>query len=683
MTGLKALPRERAVVGTYVIEQFSRGEFQLLHAGAQEGSGSTGAPEKHDTQLRSGGRKHAKRDDRCVAGADFTKRTRLTQLEDIDMLLAKSTTTGFMHKTQRGSETHGGSQTAREKTEAAVHLPPVGMVEGPSDTAFGRWLKLPDVVSKNVKHSKQDEKLCPGNAWSLLLLRATFDDPKVTAEGVGDLLNEVLGLSLQDGAACAEAAAKGRPVTYLKQYSDHKEAFEKASNLQTLGLAVQVVSERQGGEPTRRRRLVRSTSKNYEDLFDLMRSRTQDASRKTVTVLPPIAESFEVRQRKCFREAEGCVDICVVPKDPVKELLFEEDASASDAQWRRAKLAKKKMDYLKLKRRERENATPTAQKEETPQPHHLAHRLGLNHWDNVVGEVQGASAKKLTTLRKEVCLTMRFFIFGVECLKQFKTFKQREAMIFERIGTRDQVQTLFNLWQKMDADGSGRVNLQEFRDFSADHVAKMVKDQLESTEKIKSKYVPEWARIRSPQDATKFSNKLNKALEQALLRLKSSFVIEDLMRFVWPGATKADLIEMRRWCSYMSKSAGRARVQPPPVMDKADLDGLKAVFTQMDADGSGDIEVHEMVATGLIHEDQAVKWMKMWDTRGEGSLNLWEFCEMMCPAGFRAYEEAATGSLPDGTLLVLHEVLQTWKHREEVADSDVEDDEDGEDAHLV
>jgi len=662
MTSLKAL--QPAISGTYVVEEWSQGIFDLVRAGVKDPPGALG---ERDT-ARAGGRTKAKR------GADsvVVKYTRLPALDSIDPLLAKSST-GFNRNSR-------GSQTAR----AALTLPAVA---APSDDAFREWLKLPALVSKNVK----DEKLRSGSTWSLLLLRATFDDDsELTVADVGDWLSEVLDMSLQDATACA-TASKGRPVTFLKQYADHKEASEKASDLHTLGLAVQVVSsagipmapiaEAQGDDSLRKRPRAKRTKKSYEELFGEMKHRPAVAARPRAPQqrkhLLAHGESSEGQQRKMWRGEAGFMDISVVPKDPVRELLFEELASASDMHWRKAKLAKRKLENLKLKHKGNPSPTITEEDGQMDLRKSDGGRVALNHWDNLVGPVTGGTTK-LNNLRKEVCQMMRFFIFGAAGVEHFKTIAEKEAMFLERIGSREQIQNLFNIWTKLDADGSGRVNFQEFRDFSEDHVAKVVKEHLESNEKVvQFKAIPEWAKFRSQEDATKFTNKLNTALEKALLGLKSSFVIEDLMRFIWPAAQIVDLIEMRRWCVEMSKTFVRMRVEPPPVMPKADLDGLMAVFKQFDTDGSGELQVDEMLATGLIYEDQAQNWVKMYGKRGKGSLNVWEFSEMMCPTGFRAYSEARTGSLPDGTQLVFDRVMECWKQRNDDSDDSSEEEDAG------
>jgi len=156
-------------------------------------------------------------------------------------------------------------------------------------------------------------------------------------------------------------------------------------------------------------------------------------------------------------------------------------------------------------------------------------------------------------------------------------------------------------------------------------------------------------------------NKFMKSAEKELLRSKGSFIIEDMMRLIWPAATIHDILEMHRWCIEMSKEFERKHVKTPPVLDKAELDALLSVFEYFDDDKSGELQIDELIATGLIKQHQAKKMIGEWDKDKSGSMDRWEFVQMLCPTGFRAFKEAKTGSLPDGTRLIFDDQKVCWR----------------------
>lgn len=98
--------------------------------------------------------------------------------------------------------------------------------------------------------------------------------------------------------------------------------------------------------------------------------------------------------------------------------------------------------------------------------------------------------------------------------------------------------------------------------------------------------------------------------------------------------------------------SSKNRVKTPPLLDAAELDGLISVFRHFDDDNSGEVSLEELVEKGLIYEDQSEAYFEEWDANGDGCLNLLEFCEMMCPAGFRAHPNAKIALQADGAKLV-------------------------------
>lgn len=76
-------------------------------------------------------------------------------------------------------------------------------------------------------------------------------------------------------------------------------------------------------------------------------------------------------------------------------------------------------------------------------------------------------------------------------------------------------------------------------------------------------------------------------------------------------------------------------------------------------DGSQTLHIDEMVKQELIRsEEEKHEWFKV---SGKQEVNALEFCEMMCPAGFRASAQSTSGTLPDGRRVVLDARLACWR----------------------
>jgi len=145
-----------------------------------------------------------------------------------------------------------------------------------------------------------------------------------------------------------------------------------------------------------------------------------------------------------------------------------------------------------------------------------------------------------------------------------------------------------------------------------------------------------------------------------LIGKKSSFALEDMMRVIWPSAQPGDIKEMRRWCKEFSRSVDMKRIKAPPVLPDEEYEGLMAVFRYF-GDGSGEVHIDALVAKGLVYEEQAAQVFQEWDKDGSGTLDAREFCEMMCPCGYRATQEAETGCLENGMRALYDPKLGCWR----------------------
>mmetsp|Transcript_3726 Transcript_3726/g.7625 ORF Transcript_3726/g.7625 Transcript_3726/m.7625 type:complete len:772 (+) Transcript_3726:195-2510(+) len=544
-------------------------------------------------------------------------------------------------------------------------------------------------------------------SWNLLLLRSTFDERANTPGHVARCVSEVLGLE-HDVVRRKVKLAQRRMMAVLATCEDRAEAFKKVQALRSEGLVIQVASEaglysagtgersidsglggRGGAVGVGPNPALGDIASNYGELFKKSFKGTDLHSRgrsQVPLVLPPVGGQPQSRR---WRGEGNAVPIEVLPKDPV-EALFDaeqqglngEDISWKKAQQHRSEKSKKKnklkgiitKNSEEIRRRSRQKE-PTAVVPSAPSGGDLGGGEGQDGGNGIAGGISMWGAvldavlpkQKISKDRREACQMLRFFVYGSIGNEGAKTAREQDKVFYETMGTKEKVRVLYNLWGHLDEDGSGRVDIVEFRDFASKHMKEkleggMGSDGFDGT----TLGLPSWANLRSAEDLPKFIAKLCDKLVQLLLGKKSSFVIEDMMRLIWPCATPADVKEMRKWFREFAKSADRKRVKSPPVLPESDFEGLCSVFRYFDDDNSGEVMIEELVTKGLIYEDQAPAYFRDWDRNGDGSLDLLEFCEMMCPSGYRAYPKATIGSRPDGTRIIFDEKLDCWRVVEEV-----------------
>jgi len=286
-----------------------------------------------------------------------------------------------------------------------------------------------------------------------------------------------------------------------------------------------------------------------------------------------------------------------------------------------------------------------------------------------------APQQKISTVRREACQMMRFFVFGSVGNERSQTAQEKEQVFYESMGTMEKVRTLFYLWKRLDSDGSGRVDITEFRAFAEGNLRDKMNAEPSREDGVEDggwegATAPAWANINSPEDYPVFISKLCHRLARLLLAKKSSFVIEDVMRLIWPCAQVSDIKRMRSWCKEFNRTMDRRRARTPPILPEADFAALSSVFRYFDEEGKGKLRIEDLVNRGLIYKDQAPTCLKAWDKNADEMLDLLEFCEMMCPLGYRAHAKATTGSLRDGTKVVYDPEVKYWRLAESEEDHD-------------
>ncbi|CAE8659024.1 unnamed protein product, partial [Polarella glacialis] len=92
-----------------------------------------------------------------------------------------------------------------------------------------------------------------------------------------------------------------------------------------------------------------------------------------------------------------------------------------------------------------------------------------------------------------------------------------------------------------------------------------------------------------------------------------------------------------------------------------EIEALKAVFMHFDQDASGTVSSEELISAGLLEKDSALKFLAQVDSDGSGEIDIFEFCELMCPSGFRRSDDSETGSTPDGKRILYDHGLKCWR----------------------
>mmetsp|Transcript_66992 Transcript_66992/g.122179 ORF Transcript_66992/g.122179 Transcript_66992/m.122179 type:complete len:695 (+) Transcript_66992:141-2225(+) len=277
---------------------------------------------------------------------------------------------------------------------------------------------------------------------------------------------------------------------------------------------------------------------------------------------------------------------------------------------------------------------------------------------------------KIGALRREACQLIRFFFFGNIGNETRKGTKEKEKIYYDTIGSREQVRQLFNIWDRMDSDNSRQVDFPEFRAF----VDRCATDRGQSHERRnsfsggpaeKKEAIFAFFQNNSQEDNIKFASKLVEKVAAVLMSKKPFFVIEDMMRLIWPCSSVEDLKKMKQWCEEFALTNAKWRVPTPKVLSANELEALSAVFKYFDKDGSGTVTAEELVHSGLLDREQASRYMAEIDTNGDGEMALNEFCEMMCPNGYRATTSSMIGTDDAGRRVVLDEKLGGWRREDD------------------
>lgn len=231
-------------------------------------------------------------------------------------------------------------------------------------------------------------------------------------------------------------------------------------------------------------------------------------------------------------------------------------------------------------------------------------------------------SQRLCLQRRYACEALRLFVFGAIGNESVVDQKEKNDTYYEGVGTKEQISELYQLWLRLDDDGSGTCDVAEFRNFC------------------------------NRKGATKVQRQQGDKVLELLLGKGSSFEIQDMMRILWPSSSAEQLqhmLDIVEECRELEK----VFVTEPAVLPDEDLDALVCTFRHLDPQHKGWISYTALFTAGLVDQDQSGRLEDEWDVSGLGQLPLNDFLLMMCPAGFRVYSDSRIGYDKQGNIIGL------------------------------
>lgn len=345
-------------------------------------------------------------------------------------------------------------------------------------------------------------------SWNLHILGRTFKEHP--EEEVIDSVAEVLQLDWDD-AASRVAKAKGQMLHVLYTCSERKVAFQMMDALRSKGLLVQVTSDQSNGvdslagvagAATVHRRICRlsrakttdasfvskassSSSTAYNSASTSSGSTNASLEHSATSVSPKTGELRHLRSlSKDFSSADEAM-LRQVSKESTGHGATSDEFTEGH---RKAKSPRAQRHSLLVNRQHTTSALSAKDRKEEraehnpepkiqqrspraldPQPPTIAPTAVQVQRDTVVDRL-ACNNQPASPARRDLCDIARFWFFGVHwALGQDEKGNQKplaelEATYRERIGTKDDVKSLFSVFKIFDTDGNGRIDVAEFRD---------------------------------------------------------------------------------------------------------------------------------------------------------------------------------------------------------------------------
>lgn len=588
------------LAGTYVAEQTSKTSCELLSVTSPK---SLNSPKKLGGAFD--GRRMRRKEERNLDNDNALACTVLPALSTIEPLLL-GTSEGFFQP---------GAYRSHRKGECVVKGPEEVPERRLPDIREAREHEIQRVVArlhKGVRHSPQlgpasDDECTEQSDFEVMA--------KLTRPRTGSRLAQEFERSTKTGSRLAQTNSKSK-------------FFVTATSSSGTGRTGKKAKERKHA--------------NHYDLFASALPAADIAPTLTTSRNKWIATgNSKIKEETQMKAALMTTSIQILPEDAVgsffeeEERLLGEKAEQGDlsmtvkgvsARAAVEKVLKKNKELLAAG-----SASALRPAELQPEVVEAMRKQGMSSdWEDLLEAV--GTTKKIDKVRRLACESLRMFVFGVVGNENETLSKEKEKIYYEGCGEYSKVIKLWKVWQVLDDDHSGRVDISEFRAYA---------------EKIGQK-------------------KLGEKAMGALLGKKSSFSLEDMMRLIWPCAQAPDLGKMNKWIK--EYVASMRRVPTPPVLSQSEYEGLIENFRFFDADGSGYVSVEELVSSGLLDKEQAQRYLAEWDEEGAGEFSEVAFCHMLCPSGYRAYSDAPIATDKDGNQVVYEEQFG-WRLKNHVPTS--------------
>lgn len=512
------------------------------------------------------------------------------------------------------------------------------MASKASTTSSGSFFER--TVSMDTIETKEQTPVL----WHVMLLGRTFRDK--TCPEVAHCLADVLELSLDEASQKAAFANDTRTLV-VGTFNDCAEADTKAQALRCRGLRVQVVSEaglpgaRAPSSPTSTRRSstqsVNSVSPNsspssplrmplspptfsrgmpsYDALFRVAdgnspRSRSKKSTQDMSMKESPKVRPQEMPSLKCMFDLElpnsfAHDEFGRTPTDDSPKIVVTDDACRQSSDGRD--------EQVQIK----------------------VHLLQLN-------QIQASAL-------------LHFVVSGE--IREVATKRCSWHTDTDAICTKAEVKTLWQFWQDMDEDKSNDIDHVEFNH----HVGQLLESRLLALNP--QQVMPKWGQMTASEKASdnfsKYMSRLCDEMARHLFDKKRTFSSEDLMKLAWPRASEMDFRSMETW--FLEMHTESTMINAPPVVAPNVYEELCALFRHYDQDNVKQFTFEDLVRFGLIDKDHVEQTRRMWDSDGNGVLDMEEFCEMMCPSGHRATKHSRVAMLTDGRRVVLESDGAEWR----------------------
>eukprot|EP00933_Yihiella_yeosuensis_P063405 TRINITY_DN66540_c0_g1_i1.p1 TRINITY_DN66540_c0_g1~~TRINITY_DN66540_c0_g1_i1.p1 ORF type:complete len:638 (-),score=111.18 TRINITY_DN66540_c0_g1_i1:261-2174(-) len=539
-----------------------------------------------------------------------------------------------------------------------IQLPPV--VNSAEKTPAGFGLSGPEGRAKKAENA----------LWQVLLkpTEKTLDRARSKKHIVSALVY-TLKMDPSKAEILAEEALKSSVVVAICE--SKRQALQVACLFRDRGLSVRITMQ-----PTMDRS-PRGRSDRVQEFAKLCQASIRGELLHLATTIErqqPTSQRLETSYESAWlQDAVACSDYLFAPADPVQEFFRKEEEKQKQAERRRQEELEKK------KAQEKKNATSikwssglgkiksaaTKKLEEEPgKEKQEEKRKSTMQWDSTLTSIGIVSARivRLSPEVKELCRCTRLLFYGQTVKdkdpKDNPNQQQEEEPTYqETIGTKDEIATLYHCWSKLDRDHSGRTEIwTELRTLGKPLLKERMKE-----------FPERYSSIDNPEE---FVEGLVKKVDSSV-KGKTSITIEDMMRMLWPCAKVGDLKTMKSWCRDIAQSIQRSKIKPPPILDQEAFAGLCSIFNLVDEDRSGMVTFEELIRFGVIEEYQRERYKREWDSDGNGEFDKIEFCEMMCPAGYRACKASKIGTASNGARVVYDKQLKHWRMEDAADELDV------------